>query len=82
VKLGRLPPDTSAASVNWLTISRPPPTSVTLRFILPASSAKMRSFSSLATRRSATASSSRGCAHTNTSSPRSIAPAVRPAIST
>ena len=44
-KPGRLPVVVSAARVNWLTSSRPPPTSCTLRFILPASSLKMRSLS-------------------------------------
>src|SRR5690606_19400654 len=42
VKPGRMPERVSAASVNWLTSSRPPPVSRRERFILPASSAKTR----------------------------------------
>src|SRR5690606_6427249 len=42
LKLGRIPESVSAASVNWLTSSRPPPESSRERFILPASSAKTR----------------------------------------
>mmetsp|Transcript_20377 Transcript_20377/g.78068 ORF Transcript_20377/g.78068 Transcript_20377/m.78068 type:complete len:207 (-) Transcript_20377:1560-2180(-) len=81
-KLGRLPPEVSAASVNWLTISRPPPTSCRLRFILPAASPKTRSFSTLAISLSALASVSSGSAQTSISRPGPIAPTVCPAIST
>ncbi len=36
VKLGRMPERVSAARVNWLTSSRPPPVSRSERFIFPA----------------------------------------------
>ena len=42
VKLGRIPLDVSAAKVNWLTSSRPPPVSARERFIRSWSSAKTR----------------------------------------
>ena len=58
MKLGRLPLRRSAKSVNWLTTSRLPPTSSTERFILPASSSKMRSAAILRASRSAAAAPS------------------------
>ena len=81
-KLGRLPLHTSAANVNWLTIKRPPPTSCTLRFILPASSANTRSLSSLASKRSPQPASSPRSAHSSTSRPWSMAPTTCSAMTT
>jgi D-tyrosyl-tRNA(Tyr) deacylase len=42
VKLGRRPLLVSAARVNWLTSSRPPPVAASDRFILPAPSSNTR----------------------------------------
>ena len=87
LKLGRLPPEVSAARVNWLTMSRPPcwpapSKSCTLRFILPSASLKMRSLSSLASSLSPWASVSPCSAHTSTSKPWSILPTVAPSTTT
>ena len=72
----------SAASVNCETRSRPPATSCTLRFILPAASPKMRSLSSLSDQPAACAGVSAGSAQTSTSSPAPMAPTTAPATST
>ena len=54
-KLGRLPLRQSAARVNWLTASTPPPVSRTDRFIRPAASSKMRKLATLRASSSASA---------------------------
>ncbi len=56
--------------------------SCTLRFILPSSSPKMRSFSSLASRRSACASPSSRSAHSSSNRPAPISPITRPSTTT
>src|SRR6266702_2670335 len=59
----------SANRVNWETINASPPTSVRLRFILPASSPKMRRSTTLSARRRTVASSSSDPAPTNNTRP-------------
>src|SRR5918996_5541987 len=77
MKLGRLPLRTSAQSVNWLTTSTPPRMSRTERFILPASSSKIRRFATLRARSSASPSPSPCSTPSSTRRPRPMAPTTR-----
>src|SRR6185503_12913568 len=77
MKLGRRPPGASAQRVNCDTTSTPPPTSRTLRFILPASSAKIRRLATLSTMYARSASVSPRPAPSSTSRPGPIAPVTR-----
>ena len=82
MKLGRLPFAVEAISVNWLITSRPPAASVTLRFILPASSGKIRICVTLPASQSASAGVSPASTPMSTSSPVPIRPTTSPPIVT
>ena len=74
-KPGRLPLSMPcAASVNWLTARTEPPTAESGRFILPASSRKMRRAEILRASLSAPFSVSPAMAQTRTRKPRPMAP--------
>ncbi len=79
---GRRPLRASPYSVNCETASSPPPTSSSERFILPASSSKMRRFTILSTIHATSAAPSPVPAPRSTRSPRPMRPTTSPSTRT
>src|SRR5512137_3036682 len=82
MKPGRLPLRASPSRVNCEITSRPPPTSASARFILPAWSSKTRSPASLSAMARASASPSSRATPSSTTRPWPTAPPGRPSTRT